>query len=478
MSQLDFENKLFRYIEKEQLIKSGDRITAAVSGGTDSTALLYGLWHLKEQNNISAELICVHINHQLRGADSDRDEKFVIELAGKLNIPVITRKVDVKGHVKNAKISVETAARELRIRALCEIAKEKGCYLIATGHQADDNAETIMHRLLRGTGLRGLCGIRPKNAFGDSITFIRPMLCLTRKQITDYLAEKGWKWQTDATNFDCRYRRNFIRHRLLPEIQKQCSKPVDEMLGELSQAARKFQAIVNRLSEQMYHKIGQRKTDSISLDINKFSQLHPAVKAELIYLALSNQGCPERNVTAEHYERILKLVQDTQGNKKISLPAFFTVRKEKNNLIFEKPVMKEFQRNEFFKPVELPIGSSICCGNLTIETKLFDAKPLKIENFKKGTVNYVEWFDFDKIAPPIVIRKRKTGDKFHPLGMPAEKRIGKFLTGRKIPSNIRDNTLIVSDREKIIWLWPVRISEKAKVAGETKKILQMQIKNE
>lgn len=211
MTQLEFEENLTRYIEKEKLIDSGGRIAAAVSGGADSTALLYALWSIKKQNIISADLICVHINHQLRGADSDEDEKSVIELADKLNIPAFTKRVDVRGFAKAEKISIETAARELRIKALIEIAKERGCNIIATGHQANDNAETIIHRLLRGTGFRGLCGIKPKNVFENGIIFVRPLLCFTRKQITDYLTIEGLRWQTDATNFDCRYKRNFIR---------------------------------------------------------------------------------------------------------------------------------------------------------------------------------------------------------------------------------------------------------------------------
>ena len=478
MSYLEFEKKLSRYIEKEQLIKPGDRIAAAVSGGADSTALLYALLFLKKQNNISADLVCVHINHQLRGTDSDRDEKFVTELAVKLNVPVITRKVDVKEFAKNAKISIETAAREMRIKALIEIAKERGCNIIATGHQADDNAETVIHRLLRGTGFRGLCGIKPKNVFENGIIFVRPMLCFTRKNITDYLTAEELSWQTDATNFDCRYKRNFIRHQLLGELQKQSSKSVVELLSRLLQAAQSYQDSVSRISLRLWPVIASCQAEAVMLDINKFSQLHPAVKTELIYTALTNLGCGQRDLTQNHYEKILKLTQNCSGNKKIDLPCFFSVRKEYGNLIFEKLLLKDSQTRQFSEEIEVDVPMKIRTGNLFIETSLLDTGQFQIENFKKDKSEYIECFDYEKIIPPIIIRKRRTGDKFYPLGLAAEKRIGKFLTDQKIPSRIRNNILIVSDREKIIWLWPVRISEKVKVTNKTRKILQMQIKKE
>ncbi len=477
MSQTEFEKKLFDYIEKEQMIKPADRIVAAVSGGADSTALLYALWSLKQQSLISADLICVHINHRLRGSDSDRDEKFVIDLAGKLNVHVITIKVDVKGHAKNAKISIETAARELRINALIEIAKEKGCNTIATGHQADDNAETVIHRLLRGTGFRGLCGIRPKNFFEGGIAFIRPLLSFTRRQITDYLNIKNISWQTDKTNFDCSYKRNFIRHRLLPEIQVHSSKPVSRTLLNLSQAARYFQNKVIRQAEMFYSDIALSQSDSISLNLNKFSPLHPAVKNQLILMTLENLNVPQRNLTSGHFEKILELAQNPESNKKIDLPCYFTVRKEYGSLTFKRKPPRQIHTWQSFEEIKIDIPAKIQKGNLIIETSLLDGKQLKIEKFIKEKNGYIEWFDFDKIVPPIIIRKRKSGDKFHPLGMPAEKRIGKFLTDRKIPSNIRSNILLVIDREKIIWLWPVRTSEKAKVTGQTTKILQMQLTN-
>jgi tRNA(Ile)-lysidine synthase len=492
---LDFEDKLARYIKKERLFNPGERVLLAVSGGADSTALLYALCSLKQKKIIPADFLCAHINHQLRGIDSDNDERFVIEQAGRLNLPAVAKKVNVRSFAEKHKLSIETAARQLRIDALIDIAQKNNLQIIATAHQADDNAETVIHRILRGTGFRGLAGIKPKNILRGSITFVRPLLAFTKKQITDYLKEQGLNWQTDATNFDCRHKRNFIRHRLLPELQMQSNVPIVEQLAKLSHAAQKFQSSLDASTQQLWPKTAscQKKPAcpetgsagrSVSLNINIFSQQHPAVKTELIHKALTSLDCPEKNLTHRHYERILQLSQSAGSNKKIALPAFFSVRREYTRLIFEIEDPPSFWRKPSVLPtaagppsekIDVAVPSKIQAGSLLIETALINAADRQMENFKKSKTAYIERFDFDKIALPIIIRRKTNGDKFHPLGLPAEKKVGKFLTDQKIPQTARQKILIVSDKRKIIWVWPVRISEPVKVTSQTKKILQIQI---
>jgi tRNA(Ile)-lysidine synthase len=474
---LEFEDKLARYIKKERLFNPGERILLAVSGGADSTALLYALCSLKQKKIISADFLCAHINHQLRGIDSDNDERFVIEQAGRLNLPAVTKKVNVRFFAEKHKLSIETAARQLRIDALIDIAQKNNLQIIATAHQADDNAETVIHRILRGTGFRGLAGIKPKNII-RGITFVRPLLTFTKKQITDYLKEQGLNWQTDATNFDCRHKRNFIRHRLLPELQRQSNVPIVKQLAKLSHAAQKFQSSLDASTQQLWPKIASCQKNSVSLNINIFSQQHPAVKTELIHKALKSLDCPEKNLTHRHYERILPAFGGSQSagsNKKIALPAFFSVRREYDRLIFEKPSVLSTAAGLPSEKIDVAVPSKIQAGSLLIETALINAADRQMENFKKSKTAYIERFDFDKIIQPIIIRRKTNGDKFHPLGLPAEKKVGKFLTGQKIPPAARQKILIVRDRQKIIWVWPLRISEPVKVTCQTKKVLQIQI---
>ena len=216
----EFEKTVAGFLTALGPFSQAEKVLLAVSGGADSTALLYTMHALKNEGLLHADLICAHINHQLRVPDADTDEKFVVSQAEKLHLPVITRKIDVRRFAQENKLSIETAARLLRIEHLQEIAKANNCRWIATAHQKNDNAETVVQRLLRGTGFRGLAGIRPLRNFAADINFVRPLLCVTRDEIIDYLKQQNLPWRTDRTNYDCRYKRNFIRHKLIPHLQK------------------------------------------------------------------------------------------------------------------------------------------------------------------------------------------------------------------------------------------------------------------
>ncbi|MFB0525374.1 MAG: tRNA lysidine(34) synthetase TilS, partial [Phycisphaerae bacterium] len=233
---LEFEKKIADFIKAHGLFGPADRVLLAISGGADSIALLYVMQSLKTNKVLRVDLLCAHINHQLRGMEANLDEDFVTAEAAKLELSLMTKRLDVRGFARSHKLSIETAARKLRIEALLDMARFNNCCCIATGHQKNDSAETILHRLARGTGLRGLGGIWPMRTFNNKIKFVRPLLCVTRNEIIEYLQQRNLTWQTDHTNADCTYRRNYIRHRLLPELQQKCSGSIVEQLFGLSQS--------------------------------------------------------------------------------------------------------------------------------------------------------------------------------------------------------------------------------------------------
>ena len=200
--QPEFEKKLASFIKAHDLFDSVVKVALAVSGGADSTALLYAMQALRAEKILKVEFLCAHINHQLRGAEADSDEAFVVADASKLNVHVITQRVDVRRFARDQKLSIETAARQLRIKALIDIAKANHCDGIATAHQKNDNAETVLYRFVRGTGFRGLGGIWPKRVFADGVTFIRPMLSVTREEVIHYLQSRNLPWRRDRTNTD------------------------------------------------------------------------------------------------------------------------------------------------------------------------------------------------------------------------------------------------------------------------------------
>ena len=193
--------------------------------------------------------------------------QFVVEQAQKLGLQVKTRSVDVRGFARKARLSIETAARQLRISSLIALAKDQGCNLIATGHQKDDNAETLIQRLSRGTGLRGLAGIRLVQDRREGTRFVRPMLCVRRSEIIDYLHTRHLEWRNDQTNADCRYRRNFIRHRLLPALQEDCCGCLVEQLYELSRAAQRYYELVCHRAERAWRESAAAAAGRIRLDL-------------------------------------------------------------------------------------------------------------------------------------------------------------------------------------------------------------------
>jgi tRNA(Ile)-lysidine synthase len=491
----EFEKKIADFIKANQLFGTKDKILLAISGGADSTALLYTMQALQIEGAINAEILCAHINHQLRGNEADQDEHFAITQANQLNISIMTKRVNVREFAHRNKLSIETAARKLRIESLLDIAKANNCTCIATAHQKNDNAETILHRLLRGTGFRGLAGIWPIRVFGaccasaccanaaarratarrDGIKFVRPLLCVRRDEIIRYLQKLNLKWREDRTNVDCTHKRNFIRCRLLPALQNDCTASIVEQLFELAQLSRRLYNLLSSQAQQIWVELAQSGDNKIALNLKRFLAEPEPIRIELIRLSLTTIGSGERDLTERHYERILQLAGQCAGNKKLELPNGFVVLKQSENLIFARCEKLAHLVDESLESAELKVPGQTGFGRYLIEAAIFEASQANMEEFKAGKNNLVERFDLDKVKFPLSVRFRRRGDRFQPLGLPAGKKLGKFLTTAKVSQGIRNKILVVSDSEKIIWVWPIRISERAKVTHQTQKTLQLQI---
>jgi len=488
----EFEKKIADFIKVNQLFSAKDKILLAISGGADSTALLYTMQALQIEGAINAELLCAHINHQLRGNEADQDEHFAITQADELHLSIITKRVNVPEFAHRNKLSIETAARKLRIESLLDIAKTNNCTCIATAHQKNDNAETILHRLLRGTGFRGLAGIWPIRNFGDGINpstalrtrFVRPLLCVRRDEIIRYLQKLNLKWREDRTNVDCTHKRNFIRRRLLPALQNDCAASIVEQLFELAQLSRRLYNLLSSRAQQIWVELAQSGENEIALNLKRFLAEPEPIRIELIRLSLTTIGSGERDLTQRHYERILQLAEQHINTGKLELPNGFVVLKQSENLIFARPEKIAHPVEQSVESAELKVPGQTGFGKYLIEATIFDAgcsmldahrrRKSRIE-YRVSRIEFVERFDLDKVKFPLSVRFRRRGDRFQPLGLPAEKKIGKFLTTAKVSQGIRNKILVVSDSKKIIWVWPIRISERAKVTHQTQKTLQLQI---
>jgi len=405
----------------------------------------------------------------LRGAEAIEDEKFVKALAQKHKLPLTIEQVDVKKYAEENRLSIETAGRNLRLEKLANIAKNNGCNCVAAAHHKNDNAETVIHRIVRGTAFKGLGGIRPKTTL-NGITFIRPLLCLSRSEIEDYLVLQNINWQTDHTNLDCRFTRNRIRHQLLPMLQSQSRDDLVELLFALSQKCLALSEKIERQAKTALRDCAINQSEhSVSMDTEKFNDYSPLLKVEIIQSALQQCGIGLQKITTEHYNKTLKFLDRGQTGKTLQLPNNTVIKKQQKSFSLGRPETCSGK----LEPVLLKIPGSVCFGDWVIETQTLPAARIDIENLKKNKNSFIEWFDLQQIKPPLVARYRQKGDRFKPFGLGTSKKIGKFITSAKIGSDQRKTAFLLCDSEKILWLVPIRRSSEAVITQKTGLLLQI-----
>jgi tRNA(Ile)-lysidine synthase len=477
------ENKVFEFIRLHGIFAGGGGILIAVSGGADSLSLLYVLKTLQTEGRLSASLVCAHINHRLRGQSGDADERFVVERTTELGLPVATRAVNVRSCAETQKLSTETAARQLRLAALEQIAREQGCSWIAAGHQKNDNAETVIHRLGRGTGFRGLAGIRPVRRLAEDLSLARPLLCATRDEIVRYLREHGLPWREDPTNADTVHTRNHIRHRLFPLLLRESHGALIEDLSQLAGAAGKLYDRVRRETEQAWNATVQTDGNEVRIETSQLTSLPELVAVELIRRALASLDCGERDLTERHYRAILQLARQHTTGARVSLPGRFDARSDYGRIVLSRargayPVDHLGQTDGVrCAPCSLTIPGRTRFAEYEIDAKILERAEVDLAKIAGDRNPFCEHLDWDRISSPVLVRSRRPGDRFQPLGLDAVKKVGKFLTTARVPRDIRDRTLIFADREKVFWVWPVRIAEPVKVTDGTRRILELTVRN-
>jgi tRNA(Ile)-lysidine synthase len=243
----------------------------------------------------------------------------------------------------------------------------------------------------------------------------------------------------------------------------------------LADSARKFYDRVCNSARKAWPEMADYDDNSLKLNLQMFLVQPPEVKIELVRQSLTAVGSGQRDLTRRHFKRILQLAEQNIGGRKIELPAGFIVRREYGNLIFARSEKSVSPDELSITSTTLEVPGQTGFGRFLIQADILEAAAARIEKFKTGKNNFTERFDFENVRLPLVVRFRRAGDRFWPLGLAAEKRIGKFLTAAKVPHQMRRRLLIVADAEKIIWLWPIRMSEQAKVTNKTRKILQLRI---
>ena len=462
-----FETKILA--DAQGLFEGVERVLLAVSGGADSAAMAHVLAELKKQGRLSCEFVIGHVNHCLRGADSDGDADFVQQLAQALEMPIVSKAVDVTGYAKTHKLSIETAGRVFRLKTLATLAGEQGCDCIATAHHKDDLAETMVHRLMRGTGFRGLCGILPDSGvYGGR--FVRPMLSVRWADIIQYCKEQSIQWRDDASNRNLNFTRNRIRHHLLPAL-KNDSDGIVERLSELSFKCRRF---LLRTEKHAGSIVANGRLDWMKgefvFEKVLLEECPPWVVYEVWRTVLAQLGVGLRDYTQSHFDAIGRMVQ--QEKAKADFPGRLEVVVNKGVVIVQKKTEPAFLPQDW---VTIEIGKSVRFGSWRISCRLFNREGADVERFFKTKDAFVEWFDADRIEGPIELRSRQDGDRFRPIGAKGAKKVGRFLIDAQLDANMKRQAFLVCDAEKILWLAPVRMCEQAKITSETQHIVEIRL---
>jgi tRNA(Ile)-lysidine synthase len=444
-------------IRRYHMIEPGDRIGVAVSGGIDSVALLDVLVSLRDELHIA--LLVLHLNHGIRGEEARRDQRFVRGLSKQYDLPYLDKVVDVPAYMKKTSRSIQEAARELRYRFFEEAREAHGLDKVAIGQIADDQAETVLMRLLRGGGTRGLKGIPPVRG-----RYIRPLLAVWRKELLAYAGHKGISFVQDSSNNEEKYLRNRIRHRLFPVLQEY-NPSIKLRLLHLAQVLSEDASYLDALADEIAKGILSRDEEgSISIPIPALRRLASALQSRVLQRAfalLSGSALEYPHVTG-----IINLIQEHTGGKRIALPGGYEAITSHDRLaIGKQQEPSEEMRGEI---------ALIIPGKTTL-----DGFGIKIEATiaQEGTVFEADpdaaYLDYHQLVFPLRARSFRPGDNFIPLGMNASKKLKNFFIDLKIPRRERLKIPLVISGGNICWVAGLRIDERFKVTSDTQKILRL-----
>ena len=457
--------RVINYIRKNLMFDKGDKVIVAVSGGPDSTCLLYILNELKEKLGIT--LIGAHINHCLRGDESDKDEEYAKKSCEKLNIDFYSKKVDVHKISKEKSLSCEMAGREVRYKFFEELVIKLDANKVAIAHNANDQAETILMRIMRGTGIAGMIGIKPVR---DKI-YVRPILLLTRKEIEKYCSINNIIPRIDKTNLENVYARNKVRLEMIPYIEKNFNADIIKTLNRLSDIVKIDNEYLESICQKEYEKCCEISEQRVIINKSAFIN-HEAILSRIIRSALLEINHNLYNIEKIHITSIIELQKHETG-KSIMLPQNIIAENSYGNInvyIYVKAI--EAYKNQYSLNINEKNTIHALKKTIRIDVK---SKMQYTEFIGNDSIKY---FDYDKLTKPITFRYRKDGDKFTPLGMLGSKKISDLFIDLKIPKDIRNEIPLICFGNDIGWVVGYRVSEKFKVSKNTKNILQIKIGSE
>ncbi|MGE5409819.1 MAG: tRNA lysidine(34) synthetase TilS [Clostridiales bacterium] len=452
------DQKVLNFIDQYNLLSRGDRLLIALSGGPDSVFALHFFYKFKRKFQI--ELGAAHINHSLRGQNSDEDERFCKNLTEELKIPFFPQRVDVKSFSKDSGLSIEEAARNLRYNVLKNIAQEQNFVKIVTAHNMSDNAETVLLNLFKGTGLKGISGIPPKRE-----NIVRPLLSLSKQEILEYLQLNGIPYRIDESNLSNDYQRNFIRNVLLPEIKNNLNPAVENNLFNSSVNFRNAKEIIDFQVSQIIPRMLVLSDESLEIKLDESEFISSPALGEVLKKAIEDKF--KVDFSFGDLLKIRSLIEN-QAGRKILLSGGLAAYRERISIIIRNDTIEEFSS------VEIKIGETKEILGKYISVKDYTkSETIKLEDLFTYSNGYREFISFDSLEDEFVIRRWQPGDKFIPLGMHSYKKISDFLTEQKLLVSQKKKQLVLTNRDKIIWIPGLRIDDRYKITEKSKRILEL-----
>lgn len=445
---MNFKSRIEIYIAKHGLMSKNDRVLVTLSGGADSVSLLMVLLSL------GYDCVAVHCNFHLRGEESFRDQHFAEDLCRKLDVRLMVRDFDTIAYSTENGVSIEMAARTQRYSAFEELRNECGAEVIAVAHHRDDSVETVLLNLTRGTGIRGLTGIKPKNGY-----IVRPLLCVSKSDIEEYLKSLDQSFVTDSTNLLSDFTRNKIRLRLLP-LMREINPSVEDSIMDTSMRLQQVFDVYISAVRSGIERVSVTDNDIIKIDIDKLRK-EPSVGA-LLFEMLFPLGFNNSQI-ADIENSLL-----SESGKMFHSESHVVIKDRDNILI---------SRSRVDKTKEGDISVRVC-DELLIE--LFDGRKLFFElkpsDFGVIRDSSIATLDADRVGDVLVMRYVKSGDSFIPFGMNGRKLLSDYMTDRKFNLLQKDGQMVVCNDKDIVWVIGERIDNRYRVSNETKRILLISIR--
>lgn len=447
------EQKVLKFIDEKKLIEKNDRVLIGLSGGPDSVFLLHFL--KKYSGKLKISLGAVHINHSLRGKEADKDEQFCKKFSDELSVPFYLSRKNIKALASKEKISVEEAGRKIRYKVFAKVLAKAGYTKIATAHNADENAETILLNLIKGTGLSGLSGIPPSRE-----NILRPILILTKNEILDYLDYYNLKYRTDFSNLNDDAERNFLRNQVIPLIKKRLNPSFSNTLLKSSEVFRNINNIIKKKTDEIANDLVLKKNNYLSIPLSQLKKIEDEFRGETIRYIFNKEFGVQ--ISFDDCTKVLSLLNKQAGK---SIPIFENIKviRERTELIIHKEkIEKEI------KAFTIILGDTIRINNKKLSIK----ETGTIKEISRSNKN-LEYINGDNTSDDFLVRRWVPGDRFFPFGMRGSKKISDFLNEQKISSLKKKEQMILLNQNRIVWAIGLRLDDRFRITSETKRIFQL-----